>query len=311
MCVLSGSFADEDGEGEDSADPKESYAANASLHNTRATHRRQPPMTVETFYSAQAEEGGGKEEDKRDGLLDIYCRLNYMRTHDKKFNTLNHVERRQEIAELEKDVKELKKVVQSEKSRGEPLQRGWGAKSSKAAEVQLNLKMKRLATMKAKRCRDLRDDLNLLLKALGDELGAIYPYNESLERMSQRLDQFSWKAPAWIGYRPLLLQSHKNGFYDKWLASGCPEPPHSLSMHNRSADHRGSNPAAAEQTARQEEDMEAERGPEESRREGIGRDNHSQRENDDPQQYRSSSARDFEPFLGVSRAMGLEMRVPG
>ncbi|PHJ25184.1 hypothetical protein CSUI_000965 [Cystoisospora suis] len=295
------SFGDEDGkEGdeEDVAGLKEKYTSSLSLNatgTTRAAHRRQPPMTVETFYTPQTEEDDGGRAEKRNGFLDIYCKLNYLRTHERKFGTLNHADRRQEIEELEKDVKELKKRLLTEKkTRGEAPQQGWGAKSTKATEMQLALKTKRLASMKAKRCRDLRDDLNLLLRTLGDELGAIYPYNESLERMSQRLDQFSWKAPTWIAYRPLLLQTHKNGFYDKWVASGCPQPPHSLHMKQASREQRGGD--TQEQRQPQEEDTMAEGGPEEPGLEGTSAGSR-RRPGEGFEQCPSSSAGEFEPFL--------------
>ncbi|CBZ51137.1 conserved hypothetical protein [Neospora caninum Liverpool] len=222
-----------DDDAEDDADdalaPEQVGVAPAA--SAKRTQRRQPPMNVDTFYVPG--ESGGKSVAEKDDFFDLYCRLNFMRIQERKFGTVNHgVQRKNQIAELENDVRELKRLVAEKRRRpagsGEEPETALGEPSLRALAVQLELKSKRLACLKAKRCRDLRLDLNQLLKSLGDQLSDMYPHNESLDRMAQRLDQFSWKAPTWIGYRPLLLQKHKAGAYKRWVDAGCPDPPHSV-----------------------------------------------------------------------------------
>ncbi|ESS33878.1 hypothetical protein TGVAND_289890 [Toxoplasma gondii VAND] len=219
---------------DDDADAVEDpLASEQTAAAVKPTQRRQPPMNLDTFYMpGDSGEKGGVEKD---GFFDLYCRLNFLRTQERKFGTINHgFHRKKQIAELEREVCELRNVVAEKRRRSEGSEPRANTEvtpeepSLRALAVQLELKSKRLACLKARRCRDLRLDLNLLLKSMGDQLSDLYPYNESLDRMAQRLDQFSWKAPTWIGYRPLLLQKHKAGVYKQWIDAGCPEPPHSV-----------------------------------------------------------------------------------
>ncbi|PFH32078.1 hypothetical protein BESB_020190 [Besnoitia besnoiti] len=227
------SFDDEDGD--NTADPSSpSHGLVAAASAAKRVPRRQPPMNVETFYAAG--EPGNPGPMEKDGFFDMYCRLNFMRVQERKFATVNHgASRNRQIAELQKEVKELKRALAEKRAKsagaGRSASGAPGEPSLKAMVVELELKSKRLACLRAKRCRDLRLDLNLLLKSMGDQLSDFYPFNESLDRMAQRLDQFSWKAPAWIGYRPLLLQKHKAGGYQRWVDAGCPDPPHSVFQH--------------------------------------------------------------------------------
>ncbi|KEP60298.1 UNVERIFIED_CONTAM: hypothetical protein HHA_289890 [Hammondia hammondi] len=225
---------------DDDADAVEdALASDQTAAAVKRTQRRQPPMNLDTFYvPGDSGEKGGVEKD---GFFDLYCRLNFLRTQERKFGTINHgFHRKKQIAELESEVRELRRVVAERRRGSEPRVNPEATPeepSLRALAVQLELKSKRLACLKARRSRDLRLDLNLLLKSMGDQLSDLYPYNEGLDRMAQRLDQFSWKAPTWIGYRPLLLQKHKAGVYKQWIDAGCPEPPHSVLQKNAHQKH--------------------------------------------------------------------------
>ncbi|KAL8275130.1 hypothetical protein Esti_001009 [Eimeria stiedai] len=216
-------------------------AAAAESSRPRAQRRqRQPPLHASAFLL-------NADGSPKDGLLSLYCNLNYSldKLHKFKFlDTLNSREQRRDehTRELQaahallamhsrkREQKESERLPPQEEGAGgvDPSPRVYGQQEAVRAAVTVKHRKRQLARLAAEERLYLREDLNTLLGEIREGLLACYPYNEHLSRLSRRLDKISTQPDMWAKYRPRLVQLHKSNFLHKWEEAGCPLQPHKL-----------------------------------------------------------------------------------
>ncbi|KAF8819166.1 hypothetical protein IE077_001529 [Cardiosporidium cionae] len=153
----------------------------------------QPQLIPETFFRTTPD----TKVVEKDALWDLYTLLNTKRNQNFPYceNEMNRLER-------------MKKRHTEENSadftdtQAEPHPHDGKTASSGSAQL--------LTRLKTEKSKDLKMNLNLLLKSISNFTQDIYPYNESLEKFLNRLDKISVKVPMFLDYRTHLLQKHKD-----------------------------------------------------------------------------------------------------
>lgn len=175
-----------------------------------------------------------------DGLLSLYCNVNYSRDKLQKFKFLDRHEARE--AKREECKRELhaaqliidmnsRKEQRSVRPREEEVdlrKRHQEQQEVLRAGITIRNKKRQLARLAVEERVDLRDALNNLLSEIREGLVTCYPYNEHLSRLCRRLDKISTHPELWAKYRPRIVQLHINDFFQKWGAAGYPPQPHKL-----------------------------------------------------------------------------------
>lgn len=261
MCFLDvwyvGSTAPSDS---DEAADAEAAPAPEPPQSRAQRKRRQPPLDASSFLM-------NSDGSANDGLLSMYCNLNYAKDKLHKFKFLDRQESRDaRKEEFRKDLQAAQefldmKSCRERRSNESPNSRSDGQQSRKEVlrlSVIVKTKKKQLARLAAEERVDLRDDLNTLLSEIRGGILACYPYNEHLSRLSRRLGKISTQPELWAKYRPRLVQLHTTGFLRKWEDAGCPANPHILLLpgatewqgaaQERSNDAQDNAPPAHEST---------------------------------------------------------------
>ncbi|CDJ45809.1 hypothetical protein, conserved [Eimeria brunetti] len=212
-------------------------AAGAAADGRRGQRRarRQPPLTAASFL--QTPEGA-----PADGLLSLYCSLNYAREKLHKFKFFSrNAAREARMQEYKKELKAAQALLamHARQQQQQQQQQRQQHKSQELLQAEITVRSRRrqLARLAGEERLELREDLNTLLREVREGIVAFYPYNEHASRLARRLDKLSTQPQFWAQHRPRLVQQHLAGFLKKWMASGCPSDPYALlqkQMHSSS-----------------------------------------------------------------------------
>ncbi|CDI83953.1 hypothetical protein, conserved [Eimeria acervulina] len=231
--------------GESDQEGKENAAdaAAATPAESRRGQRRtrQPPLSAASFL--QSPEGA-----PADGLLSLYCNLNYARDKLHKFKFFD----RDAAREVRK--KEYKKELEAAQAllamnARQKRQQPQRTPELLQAEITVRSRRRQLARLAGEERLELREDLNTLLREVREGIVAFYPYNEHISRLARRLDKISAQPDLWAHHRPRLVQLHLSGFLKKWMDRGCPPDPYALLQQQT----RGGTTTAAAAEAEGEE----------------------------------------------------------
>ncbi|CDJ28541.1 uncharacterized protein EMH_0041710 [Eimeria mitis] len=215
--TFSGSEASDQEGKENAADTATAAAAADNRRTQRRT--RQPPLSAASFL--QSPEGA-----PADGLLSLYCNINYARDKLHKFKFFDrNAAREARKREYRKELKAAQALLalnarqpQRQKQTQELLQ----------AEITVRSRRRLLARLEGEERLELREDLNTLMREIREGIVAFYPYNEHISRLARRLDKISAQPDMWAQYRPRLVQLHLSGFLNKWMDRGCPPDPYEM-----------------------------------------------------------------------------------
>ncbi|KAL8426911.1 hypothetical protein ACSSS7_007964 [Eimeria intestinalis] len=226
---------------EDAAAAPDTAAAESASSRHRVQRRqRQPPLHASAFLL-------NPDGSPKDGLLSLYCNVNYALDKLHKFKFLDTLDSREQLRD--EHTRELEaahallamhsRKREQNRSEGPPPRGGvggdvastprvYGQQEVVRATITVKHRKRQLARLAAEERLYLREDLNTLLNEIREGLIACYPYNEHLSRLSRRLDKISTQPDLWAKYRPRLVQLHKSNFLQKWEQAGCPLQPHML-----------------------------------------------------------------------------------
>ena len=243
---LSGTFS----LSESSDKAEEALAPEPTAPRPQRRHR-QPPLSAASFLLSA-------DGTPTDGLLSMYCNINYSRDELHKFKFFDRqVYRDAKKEECKKELRAARAMLNMNDRKG---QRRDGPQDDDLnlherrqevlrAGVTLKTKKRHLARLEVEERMELREDLNTLLSDIREGLVACYPYNEHLSRLSRRLDKISTHPELWAKYRPRLVHLHMNGFLRKWKDAGYPRDANKLlrkGQENEPPENEDRNPNAGE-----------------------------------------------------------------
>ncbi|KAL8439736.1 hypothetical protein Efla_002638 [Eimeria flavescens] len=206
-------------------------SAPAAAEGPRVQRRqRQPPLQASSFLLHA-------DGSQTDGLLSLYCSLNYARErlHKYKFvDTQEERDRQTEECERELQAAEALQTLHAHQQQqgaapaANSNARVYSQQEAARAAAVIQRRKRQLARLAAEERLYLREDLNTLLTQIREGLLACYPYNEHLSRLARRLEKISTQPALWAAHRPRLLQLHKANFLRRWEDAGWPAQPHKL-----------------------------------------------------------------------------------